>query len=401
MMRALKVLIFLVLLLAAGVGALHVLSVDSAPPDDAALRPGEPRTDGRNAYNDVAMLSAQLQFTEDDHAFVGKQFDEGVSDPARIDALLARNGAPLDLLANLAARTHYEDPAFRDPAKVSPATPMPQFRSLISAARLMGLRAQRLAAERRGSDAAANALAISDAAQVFLRSRQPIVTGLTGCTLSDIGAAALHRVVTAGQADKQALADAAKRYSTYGSAAPAIQAGLQYEYLTVANFVGDIERIAQADQKNGPLLRVAGRHNFLYQRNTTVGYFADRFRPLVEESVKPCVKVNLPLFEPLALMGINPIGKSFYNVATPAFDKMLVRRCESDARRALAGLEAAIAAYRLDRGSNPPSFEELLAVGYITSVPADPYTGARIGYDPASGKLTVEGKTSDGKDLAF
>lgn len=389
-----RLLAFLALL-AGGLLALHFIAGDAPPPQDADLRPAPYAPKPGDAQPVFVAMGESLKLSASERDYIKKQLDAGATDWTTIDRLTAQNAAALALFERFSKLDHFDDPAHRDISKVDYRTPLPKFFPLMSSANLVALRAQRRLAAGRAREALADGLMIADAGQVLLRSRQPLLAALAGYALCDTGARVVHRAVAGGRLGAAELKAAAARLSAHQDGIAAGQEGLRFEYVSGANMLLDL-----ASHEESVYRRLAAKHNFFYQPNATQALFAERFRPIIAEAAKPCLKSTAPPFKAAPMLGANFVGKAIYNVATPAYERLAKRRCESDFLRAAASVEAASAAFRLERGRAPRDLSELVP-GYLARAPVDPFTGEPPPFTPAMGLIETAGLGAYGKPAAF
>lgn len=384
-----------VFIFVAGVFVLDLVVGDAPPPQDADLRPAPYAPRPGDAQPVFVAIGESLKVSASEREHIKKQLDAGATDWLLIERLIAQNEQALALLERFSKLDHFDDPGHRDISKVDYRTPLPKFFPLMSSANLAALRAQRRLAAGRAREALADALMIADAGQVLLRSRQPLLAALAGYALCDTGARVVHRAVAGGRLGAAELKAAAARLSAHQDGIAAGQEGLRFEYVSGANMLRDLSAHEESAYR-----RLASKHKLFYQPNATQALFAERFRPIIAEAAKPCLE-SAPLpFKPVPMLGANFIGKAIYNVVTPAYEKLAKRRCESDFLRAAAAVEAASAAFRLERGRAPRDLSELVP-GYLARAPVDPFTGEAPPFTPATGRIETPGIGAYGKPVAF
>lgn len=381
-----------------GVFSVQRLTPDAPSAEDADLRPAASTAGPDDAYADFVKMTAALKLSPAERELVGKQAESQAPDMAAMQPLIARNTEVLSHFAAFSRRTRFTDANYGDPDKVSFETPVLQFFPLVSAARLSSLRAAALLEQGRAPAALEEALMIMDAGQVMLRSDQPIIAALVGLLVSDIGARRAREVIVRGTLDKAGLSDASRRLSASQGGVAALQAGLRFEYLTQAHMIDHLAETAAKHPEARWYWGLAARSLYFYQPVRTRALYAARFRGLVAEAAKPCAAakfVDVPV--PVDARP-NVLGRVFYNMAFPQYDKLYVRRCESGFRIAAALSASALAAYRRDHRRWPAALKDLVP-GYLASVPVDPFTGAALLYAPDTGEVHSAGKDVDGKAL--
>lgn len=376
-----------------GLLALHFVVGDAPPPQDADLRPVLVVARPGNAQPDFVALTEAVKLTGGEREYLKRQLEAGVTDQAGVDRLLARSTEVLELFARFSKRSHFEDPLYRDPSKIDYTTPIPQFFPIVTGAHLVALRGERALEAGRADAALKDALMIADAAQLFLGSRQPLIISLVGFLLSDVASRGVHRAAAGGRLGAAELKDAAARLSRLDDGAAALAAGLRYEYVSGANMLKDLPRYEQAGERL-PWRKLSAKHRFFYQPNATQALFEGRFRPVIEQADKPCLEAKVPEFQPVTLLGANVVGKTIFNVAMPSYEKLYTRRCQSQFLRTAAAVEAAYAAFRLEKGRAPRGLAELGA--YV-----DPFTGKEPAFAPETGRISTPGRTTEGKEIGF
>lgn len=377
---------------------LHFALPDAPPPDDQALVPAPPLSAGSNAYADFAALEKELVLTDKERAALGKALLPGSTTQAAAYPLIAKNAAALRRLALFAGRERFSDPNYEDHAKIAPDTPMPRFFPLVDAASLAALGSERALKAGRADEALAQALLITDAAGVLLRSRQPIIVALIGFKLQELGARRAQAVIDSGKLSAAGLRRAAKRLCALPSGSAAVAEGLRFEYLLGRNLIDRLPELAAQGQDGGYLYRYAKHSTLLYQPMRTRGLFADRFRDSVAQASVPCLKVDLPPFKEVRAGIPNFVGRIIYNIALPNFDRALLKRCEGDLRVSAAAVTAAARAYRLEKGREPETVEELVPA-YLPAAPVDPYDGAPMRYEAKTRRVATPAKDAQGKPL--
>ncbi|MDO8803387.1 MAG: hypothetical protein Q7R35_03055 [Elusimicrobiota bacterium] len=403
MKKALAILAGLI----AGIAALVILVLfllqqvfhDVPPPNDADLRPKASAAPGADsAYNDFVKITAKLQLSPAERELMVTQEKSKTPDLAAIGPLVARNADALGLFSDFSRRTQFSDPNYLDPARINFETPVPQFSPVVSAARLSSLRGAALLRQGRAPKALEEALGIMDAGQTLLRSDQPLISALVGMLIGNIGASRAREVINSGRLDKAWLLYAARRALAYRGGAAALQSGFRFEYISMTSMLAHLPEAA-SNQPNSRLVSVGARSRYLYQPEQTRGLFAARFRLLVEDAAKPCLQARQPGVQLQSIdLRPNMVGRILFNVASPQYEKLYTRRCESDFQIAAAAVEAALAAYRLEHKRYPAGLDELVP-RYLAFVPADPFTGAALLYSPGTGEVHTAGKGVDGEAL--
>jgi len=385
-------------LVAFGVFSLQRLTPDAPSADDADLRPAAATAGPEDAYPDFVKMAAALKLAAPERELIGKQDESRTPDLAAVEPLIARNAEVLSHFAAFSRRTRFTDANYGDLDKISFETPVPQFFPLVCAARLSSLRAAALLEQGRALEALEEALMIMDAGQVMLRSDQPLITVLVGMLVSDIGARRARDVIVRGTLDQAGLSNASRRLSAQQGGVPALQAGLRFEYLIQSHMIDHMSENAVKGPDGRWYYGLAARSRYFYQPMRTRALYAERFRRLVAEAAKPCAQANFIDVPAPVDARPNVLGRVFFNMAFPRYDKLYVRRCESGFRVSAALSAAALASYRRDHRRWPATLNDLVP-GYLASVPLDPFTGAALLYSPETGEVHSAGKDADGKAL--
>lgn len=363
---------------------------DAEPPQDSDLRPRAYRlSDESNAYHVMREMEAKLRLEPGEAKILIDQVESDAPDFAAIEPLGARNAELVELLAVFSRRAGFADPAASDLSRYGFETPIPQFQALAVAARLGALRAAVLVRDGRSGQALEDALLVADAGQLLLRSEPTLVASLVGMMIRDMGIRRAREAIASGRLDRAALSAGLKRLSALRGAAPALQSGLRFEYLTSSNLVDKIPTgIAKAPAGRW-YYRFAASSRYLLQPERTRAVFADRFRVVIREAAKPCRLASVPRFEPVPpdLAAGNFVGQTVLNVAMPEFEKLFDKRCRSDLLAAAASAEAAAAAYRIDNKNRFPTRLKDLVPRYLAEEPLDPYTLQPLRYSPKTGAI--------------
>lgn len=382
--------------LALGVLSVQRLTPDAASAGDADVRPTSAAPGPDDAYPDFIAIAAKLQLTPEERALLGKLDESAEPDLAAAEPLIERNAEALALFAAFSRRARFADPNYVDLDKVGHETPVPQFFPLVSAARLGSLRAKGLLLRGRAPEALEEALGILEAGKVMLRSDQPIIAALVGILLQEIGTRRAREAVESGKLDKARLLEAARRLAAHRGGAPALQAGLRFEYLMTAHMLDHLPEYSAKSPGDRWYNAVAARSLYFYQPRRTKAMFAARFRGLIEEAAKPCHQARPPSHEPAPVDARpNVLGRVLFNEAFPQYEKLYVRRCTQDFRVAALAASAAIEAYRLDHKRRPAALEDLVP-GYLPAAPLDPFTGGLLLYSPDTGRVGSADKDLDG-----
>ena len=386
---------------------LKLASRDDPPPQEADLLPAAavPAAGTDDAYPLFLKLNAAFPLTADERAVLTKHFDGKASSETAVAGYLARSTETLALFAELGRRSTFQDPNYRDLSAVGPATPVPQFFSVVAAAKLSSLQAEALLKKGRAAEALAQALTIVDAGRAFTRGHQQLIEYLVGLLVTDIGAKRALEIAASGKVDRARLVAAAAHMSAPSNAAPGLQEALRYQYLIQKHVLDHLPELAAGNtrSKYAPrnLMIAASAKGgwYIYMPNRTRALFADRFRRMITEAGKPCLLAAVPEQEPLPI-GLRPnmVGRILYDIAIPSYQKIFARRCESDFRETAAAAAAAVRAYRLDHGRFPASLSELTP-GYLATAPVDPFSGGAPLYSAETGELHSAGKDSEGKPL--
>lgn len=372
---------------------------DAPSADDADMRPRASAAGADDAYPDFVKITAALKVASEEREILTKLQESKTPDLAVAEPLIARNAEALALFAVFSRRARLTDPNYSDPDKVGPETPIPLYFPVVAAARLSSLRSGILLRQGRAPEALDEALGVMDAGQVLLRSDQPIISALVGMLVTDIGARRALSVVESGALDKARLLEAARRLSAHRGGIAALQAGLRFEYLATSNMLDNIVEHASKMPDWHWYHALAARSRYLYQPRRTRALYAARFRGLVEEAAKPCLQARQPSHEPVTVDAKpNTVGRVLFNYAFPNYEKLYVKRCETDFRVAAVVAAAALAAYRRDHKRWPAALGDLVP-GYVAAVPADPFTGTPLLYSAETSEIHSAGKDADGKPL--
>jgi hypothetical protein len=378
---------------------LQGLTPDAPSANDDDVKPASAVMGADDAYPDFLKIGAKLQLTPEERDLLGKQESSKTPDLASAEPLIARNAEALALFAGFSRRARFTNPDYRDLSKVNAETPVPLFFPLIAAARMSSLRAESLLRQNRAPEALEEALMTIDAGEVLLRSEQPIISALVGLLLEEIGARRASIIIKGGGLDKARLTAAARRLSAHRGGAAALQSGIRFEYLNMANMLDHLPQQASKTPNWHWYHGVLARSLYLYQPLRTRALFAGRYRGMIEEAGKPCLQARPPSHEPVTVDAKpNTVGRILFNDPFPQYDKVYVKRCTQDFRVAEAAAAAALAAYRLDHKRWPASLAELVP-GYLPALPADPFTGAPLLYSPETGETHSAGRDVEGQPL--
>ena len=148
----------------------------------------------------------------------------------------------------------------------------------------------------------------------------------------------------------------------------------------------------------------------VFKPNRTKRLFAQRLGPMIETAGRPYKDVPRHDWEArkgdiITLIGSgNAVGRFLAIVSSrPAYVYTSAElRCAADLEHAAARLRLAARAYELEKGRPPPSLEALVP-GYLDAVPADPFDGKPLRYDPARRLVWSVGKdlVDEGADFTF
>jgi len=135
----------------------------------------------------------------------------------------------------------------------------------------------------------------------------------------------------------------------------------------------------------------------VFKPNRTKRLFAQSLGPMIETAGRPYEDV--PRYDCDALRGdvvghilsANAVGRLLVYLLLPALDSVSKSRCADDLEHAVARLRLAARAYELEKGGPPPSLEALVP-DYLDAVPADPFDGKPLRYDPARRLVWSVGK---------
>ena len=386
--------------------AMKLASRDDPAPQDADLIPAAvPAAGPGDAYPVFLKLNAALPLSLQEGELLTKQLDGKGSDRAAVEALIVRSTEALALFSDLSRCPTFQDPNYRDLATVGPYTHIPVFRAVVAAARMDSIQAESLLKKGRAEEALAKALLIVDAGRVFTRSHPQMIAEMVGMLVMNIGAKRALQVATSGKLGRAQLLNASARLSSPTGAASGLQDALRYEYVVQVYALDHLPELAVKGQGNPNIPRnlmiaAAARGGwYIYMPHRTKALVSVRFRPFVEEAVKPCLQARVPPFEVLPV-GLRPnmVGRILYNIAVPSYEKLFTRRCETDFHMTQAAAAAALQAYRLDHGRFPASLSELTP-GYLATGAVDPFNGAALLYSADSGEVHSAGKDTDGKPL--
>ncbi|HEX4047963.1 MAG TPA: hypothetical protein VH309_09025 [Elusimicrobiota bacterium] len=381
-------------------------SRDDPPPQDADLIPAAiPASAADDAYPVYRRLDAALALTQEERGVLSKDFDGAVPDEPAVAGFIARSTEALALFARLDGRSAFLDPNYRDLSTVGPATPVPIMASVVAAAEMTSLQAESLLKAGRARDALAKSLLIVDAGRALTRARAQLLPNLVGTLLVQIGAKRALAAARSGRLDRATLLEAAARLSEPTDAAASLQNGLRYEYVRQAYTLDHLDEfsIHRGEAGNTPrnlmIASMARGGWYAYLPHRTKALFAGRFHLLVAEAARPCLQARIPPFSPLPI-GLRPniVGRILFNIATPSYEKLYTRRCETDFRLTAAAAGAALQAYRLDHGRFPASLSELTP-GYLAAAPVDAFTDAAPVYSSQTGEIHSAGADSEGKPL--
>lgn len=353
---------------------------DSAAPDDSDLMP-KPSAAGEAAFPDFQALGGSVAASDEERAFITAQSSGGITDVRRVQALLARNEAALELFARFAAHPTFADPAFRDLTKVNFKTPVPLLHPVATAARLSGLRSELLLARGETEEALQDAFRAHDAGRMLMSSGSQLMEFLVGALILEDAVNRVRAAALAPNSSRAGRLEAARRLGAPTRSAASLQEALRYEYVTAAWTAEHLVEMSDRDAsfEKGPAL--LARAGLLYNPKATRALFAERYRLLVAEAGKPCGAASVPPLErPSLVPRPNLVGIIIFHVGIPDFAKIYARRCASDAAAASAAVDIAVESYRRDHGGAPPSSLAELLPEYLDAVPPDPHTGEPLAY---------------------
>jgi hypothetical protein len=386
---------------------LKLASRDDPAPQDADLLPAAaslsaPGAAADDAYPAFLKLRAALALSPEERDVLNRHFDGKISSETAVAGFIARNAESLALFAELSRYANFQDPAYRDLSAVGPATPVPQMVSVVSAAKMSSLQAKALFERGRAREALEQALSIVAVGRMFARSRSTMICELVGLLVLDIGSKRALQIMAGGKLDRAQLLAAAAALSPPTGAAAGLQEALRYEYVSEVHILDHLAEDAAKGQPPAKRLMmesVAKGGSYLYLPHRTKALFAARLRLFIAAAGRPCLQANVPPFEILPWkLRPNMVGLILYNIAVPSYEKINIRRCESDFRLTSAAAAAALQAYRLDHGRYPASLSELTPE-YLGSAPVDSFNGGAPLYSAETGEIHSAGKDSEGKPL--
>jgi hypothetical protein len=319
---------------------------DDAPPDEAGLIPTPPAlAAGEDGWGDFKALEKGLDVSLEERSFVTRQASAtALSEPAKVEALLARNAAALEVFEDLAGRKGFSDPSFRDLAKVDHRTPIPQFHPVVTAARLTLLRSRLRLAAGRGGEALEDAERVLRAGRVFAGARSQVLETLIGMLLLEESVPRVEEAARARGVSPARRAAAAAQLARPTGLAASVQEGLRYEYAVASNALARLTRRpeGEADAGAGFYESAARVFPYLYLPNRTRGIYAARFREHIDAAGKPCGQNAVPPLEELRLdPRPNLVGRILLNIAIPSLDRLTTRRCAVEQKAAAASVALA------------------------------------------------------------
>ncbi len=156
--------------------------------------------------------------------------------------------------------------------------------------------------------------------------------------------------------------------------------------LKKATRYGAGRHLGLAGTKARPLIRKFGLKYFL-QANRTKRMFAELHRKALRNTSKNYIDMEdfkAPYyFEHFSvireLISGNYVGKLIYKMLTPAWDKILLRKCRENVYVSMTRLLIAMKCYKNEIGELPQSLEELVPK-YIEKIPEDDFDGRPMRY---------------------
>jgi hypothetical protein len=246
-----------------------------------------------------------------------------------------------------------------------------------------------------------------------------LLTWLVGLTVSGMGRTRLMDVAREHPLPADRLRALAADVAPYAPSAAGLANDYRAEYVILADAVdkvhsGEVKPFStcEVDHVPSPLERFLWRivHPPVFKPNRTKRLFAQRLGPMIETAGRPYKDVPRHDWEArkgdiITLIGSgNAVGRFLAIVSSrPAYVYTSAElRCAADLEHAAARLRLAARAYELEKGRPPPSLEALVP-GYLDAVPADPFDGKPLRYDPARRLVWSVGKdlVDEGADFTF
>lgn len=391
----------LLVILAVVLSTSVLIGRDDPPPSEEGLRPiSDTVADSENGYLDHLELKGALIMTQAESELVMRDFAVG-RPSAAVEAVIARNAKALRRFGLLASRPYFQDPTSRDLKSFAFDTPVPMLRDVAFTARLSSLKAAVLLEHGRATAALEECLNILAAGRQMATARQPLIVHLVGLMLIEIGAARAVEVAGKGRLSRVQLIGLARRLASVGETSEGLRNGLRFEYVSMSNTIARLPREwKEVFAANGWHSRLASlpaalpSDSFFFRPNRTRRLFAERFRILIEEAGKPCLRAKVPPQEPArqSFLAANGLGRAVFDDSAHYY-KLYPRRCAGDLRVAAGAVKVALKAYRLDKGGDPASLAALVPT-YLPRVPADPFDGKPLAY--SGGSIHSPGKDSEG-----
>lgn len=390
---------------------LNLFAKDIAPINDSDLLLKKVSiSESENAYFDLIKLDSIIYEPEGKSSVVldmaaGKTWDEKVA-----EEVVSRNTQAFEYFAEAARKPKFQNPAFADPANITPNIVLPSMDTWRRMARLSAIRAMYLAKQGKDKEAMDEALNSVSIGQKIQESQATLIEYLVAIAMKGVGLETVQRIVVSSKLNSAELSSYTQELNAFYKNEDGLINSFKGEY-RMQSWTMDalasgnkeaLKKIVGEEESGSPEIVEKVKNNYYFQPNKTKLLFAEYTRANIKSANQPCGEIKAtevqriaPLNPAKLYMEENVIGKILHDVVAVSLTSVSTKKCEEDLLVAATQAILAIKAFKNDNGNYPALISELVP-RYLSSVSVDPFDGESLKY--STGKRIIYSVGQDMQD---
>ncbi|MEK7576271.1 MAG: hypothetical protein AAB482_01115, partial [Patescibacteria group bacterium] len=309
-------------------------------------------------------------------------------------------------------KLYYQDPAFLDPATVSPELILPSLNSLRIVARAESIRAEYLFRQGKEKEAIDESIKILRMGDMIIHSQGSLIEYLVAIAVKDLGYRRFRLLIDRSLLSQEALNDYLSRLERFRDNRDGLRTVWKYDYLSLKwtmQYLKDHPELVNEYSSNIGINTFLEEGSFYNKPNKTLHLFADTARRNIANVDRPC-NDRIPVPEGVREVIVTPnslptvikyiftenlVGKTLDNIISASFGSGLIKKCSIDFSAQSSEILLAMKIYELENKTLPVTLNDLIYI-IPESILKDPFDGNQIRY--SKDKKIIYSIGSDGVD---